>query len=1526
MAHAENTDLVERFEQFYRRYYADEVAALAQNYPRDQRSLYVDFEDLETFDPDLADDVRNKPAQFVEHAEEALRRYDLPVDVDLEHAHVRIRGLRQSTDIRELRSRHVNQLVALSGIVRKSTEVRPKVQVAAFECQRCGTMTRIKQSGGSFRDPHECAGCERQGPFQISFDESEFVDSQQLRIQERPEGLRGGETPESIDVQIEDDVCGRATPGDYVTVTGILHLDQSGDDRDRSPVFDVYMEGLSLEIEDEEFEEMDISDEDRETILELSQSETIYDDIVDSIAPSIYGFELTKLAMALQLFSGVTKHLPDGSRTRGDLHILLIGDPGTGKCVAGDTRVTLADGTTPEIRELVEENLDDPTPVDDGVYDEVDIPVPSLEDDGTIGHRRATKVWKREAPETMYRVRTSDGRDVTVTPSHPLFVQSGCGFEPTVAEALSAGQVVAVGGDSGVRAQPEGTAELAGDGGVTTAGRAGTDRIVDIEPIEPTDEWVYDLEIEETHNYLSNGIVSHNSQLLQYVQNISPRSVYTSGKGSSSAGLTAAAVRDDFGDGGEWSLEAGALVLADRGIAAVDELDKMRCVTGDTLVHLADGEVAPLQDLATDAAREGEIEELDNGRTIRDVDLSVWTMNDAGELVRRPVSAVHEYEAPQELVEVTLSSGEELTSTADHPFFVREAGRRTERSAANLGAGDWVYVPRSIPQATTDGGVRASSSADSTDHTLGTGSTQPGLSPALAAILGYLSGDGNIYQDGDGRPHGIRFTNAEPELLAHFEDVCREEFDAEPSRPESEVREDGVQTVRLYGRDYAEVVLDAGMTLETYERKSFPRGVTRGSPASKAAFVRALADSEGWVDTTSGNLRIASSSYDLLLGTKSLLLEFGIGSQIHERERADGRDLFNLVVTDADALRAFERRVGFTLDRKQEALENVVEGVGGGRTVLDVIPDVGDRLLTLRTALLLNQGECGLQAGTYCDFENGHANLSFDRATDVLRAFEGRRRAALDDLRRLESEQSWAAIDRLVDAYHISQSELANGSSYSQQSVSRLWGRDEELRSHIQDRITTVLQSVAGTDLDQLEDLVRGDVKWRQVEQVETVAPEASNERVTALEATLGSLLDCSPRAAVQTARDILDDDSTPADWGELRATLDRHEISHSSLARSVGVSQSTVTRWLNETTDGREFEAVRRAANQLITRRRAELDEYLEEIESLQSPRVYDLTVEGTHNFVANGMVVHNSEDQSAMHEALEQQSISVSKAGINATLKSRCSLLGAANPTYGRFDQYEPIGEQIDLAPPLISRFDLIFTVTDQPDAEKDRRLAEHIIQTNYAGELNTHREEMATSNISEAEVQKHVEEVAPAIDAELLQKYVAYARRHCFPTMSDEAMDRIREFYVDLRAEGQDEDAPVPVTARKLEALVRLAEASARIRLSDTVTADDADRVIEIVRSCLRDIGVDPETGNFDADVIETGTSKTQRDRKKSITDLVEEIESEHEEGAPVEEVLDRAEENGIERSKAESELEKLTTRGELYKPSNDHVRTI
>ncbi|RLM60141.1 cell division protein, partial [Halorubrum sp. Atlit-9R] len=154
----QNRDLTERFIEFYRNYYREEIGTLAQQYPKEKRSLHIDYDDLYRFDSELADDYITKPGQFQECAEEALRLFDLPADVKLGQAHVRMRNLPEAVDIRNLRVNddHIGTLMSVQGIVRKATDVRPKITEAAFECQRCGTMSYIPQGDGGFQEPHEC--------------------------------------------------------------------------------------------------------------------------------------------------------------------------------------------------------------------------------------------------------------------------------------------------------------------------------------------------------------------------------------------------------------------------------------------------------------------------------------------------------------------------------------------------------------------------------------------------------------------------------------------------------------------------------------------------------------------------------------------------------------------------------------------------------------------------------------------------------------------------------------------------------------------------------------------------------------------------------------------------------------------------------------------------------------------------------------------------------------------------------------------------------------------------------------------------------------------------------------------------------------------------------------------------------------------------------------------------------------------------------------------------------------------------
>ncbi|MDK2974534.1 MAG: replicative helicase Mcm [Methanofollis sp.] len=694
----EVTDVVSDWETFLKRQYNKrERAELAKEFPH-KRSFYIDYRNLEAFGKRglaLADQLIAKPEKVMGDVKDALVRLGVIEEKDRLKIHIRFTNLSHRTEIRDIRSSQINTFVSVEGILRKTTEVRPRVTMAVFKCLECGQLTPpYPQKYGKFQDPFRlCATCQKKTALELVPEKSDFVDAQKLRIQESPEGLRGGEQPQTLDVDVTDDLTGDSAPGDRVIINGVLRSFQRVNAGTKSTLFDIYLECNAIEVAEKEFEEVNISEEDEAAILELSRDPRIYAKIPRSIAPTIYGNDDVKEAIALQLFGGIPKEMPDGSRLRGDIHMLLVGDPGIAK-----------------------------------------------------------------------------------------------------------------------------------------------------------------------------------SQMLRYVVQLSPRGIYTSGKSSTSAGLTATAVKDDFGDG-RWTLEAGALVLADMGMAAVDELDKM-------------------------------------------------------------------------------------------------------------------------------------------------------------------------------------------------------------------------------------------------------------------------------------------------------------------------------------------------------------------------------------------------------------------------------------------------------------------------------------------------------------------------------------------------------------------------------------------------------------------------------------------------------------------------DKEDRSSLHEAMEQQTISVAKAGITATLRSRCALLGAANPKMGRFDEYAPIAEQINMPPSLLSRFDLIFIMTDKPDSARDMAIADHILKAHSVGELLEKRKRVPMEGVTDEYIQRELRPITPDIDPLLFRKYIAYAKRNCFPTITPGAREKLRDYYLSLRNLA-DANKPVPVTARQLEALVRLGEASARVRLSPTIELEDADRVIKIVDTCLRQVAYDAESGSFDIDKWTTGVSKRQRDIIRTVKEIIRDVGGD-DGSANLDQVIEEMIRQGFTKDKIEGTIKMLKNQGEVIEPRPGIIR--
>jgi DNA replication licensing factor MCM4 len=168
----------------------------------------------------------------------------------------------------------------------------------------------------------------------------------------------------------------------------------------------------------------------------------------------------------------------------------------------------------------------------------------------------------------------------------------------------------------------------------------------------------------------------------------------------------------------------------------------------------------------------------------------------------------------------------------------------------------------------------------------------------------------------------------------------------------------------------------------------------------------------------------------------------------------------------------------------------------------------------------------------------------------------------------------------------------------------------------------------------------------------------------------------------------------------------------------------------------------------------------------------------------------------RSILHEVMEQQTVSLAKAGIVCSLNARTSILACANPKESRYNPAMSVVQNIMLPPTLLSRFDLIYLVLDQPDPVTDRRLARHLVGLYF--------EDVESRDNSDL------------IPTDVLQRYIAYARQNIIPKISEEAVETLIESYVDMRKIGQNSNASkkvITATPRQLESLIRLSEASAR-----------------------------------------------------------------------------------------------------------------
>ncbi len=331
----------ERFQDFLRSFQTSTGenkyrGKLAQMAVSGSKSLIVDFEDLLTFDSPLAKELVEKPDEYVPYANKAvwaqMKIEDPEYAEQSKEFFARFQQFPDKTSMRKIGSMQMGKFIVVDGIIVRSSPVKPMVTRAAFKCRRCGEITIVDQAGLLMRGVGLCPHCRTaQASFELLVDRSTFVDYQDVRIQERPEDLPPGQLPRATDVRLIGDIVDLARPGDRVQITAVVRAQQEMVNRGRLRTFDMYLDANYIDVTGKEAEVVEITTEEEKEIREFARDPWLHQKVLRSLAPSIYGYDDIKEAIVCLLFGGVAKHLPDGINIRGDVNILLVGDPGTAK-------------------------------------------------------------------------------------------------------------------------------------------------------------------------------------------------------------------------------------------------------------------------------------------------------------------------------------------------------------------------------------------------------------------------------------------------------------------------------------------------------------------------------------------------------------------------------------------------------------------------------------------------------------------------------------------------------------------------------------------------------------------------------------------------------------------------------------------------------------------------------------------------------------------------------------------------------------------------------------------------------------------------------------------------------------------------------------------------------------------------------------------------------------------------------------------------------------------------------------------
>ena len=1550
----EKEEIIEKFSEFLRdNYYNDMISAISES----AKSITVDFNLLDQFDPELADYLLENPEEVLPLAEESVKQIDLPGEPKLK---IRIFKLPEEKQIRirNVRAEHIGKLISIDGIVRRASEVRPEVSEAIFQCPECGNKLTVIQSERAVKPPFECDKCENRKDFKIV--DQKLFDARWTAVEE-PFEITTGERPSEIMIFLKEDLTSprmrnKTDPGNRIKVVGVLRSLARRLKGSQSRQMEIFVDANSVEALEIEWEELDIRSEDEKKIIEIARDPEIYNKLVGSIAPALYGLEEIKEAIVLQLFSGEVHIQKDKSRVRGDINILLIGDP---SCLVADERVIMSDGTVMKIGEMGSEHLER---IDYSVH---------MGMGQKSGKAKIFHVYKKQP---IMEIVTETGKSIRGTLNQPILIIKNMEKSWKRLDEVGIGDKVQVLPKIACRK----TALIETNWKDPTyyhkswyikVPKFCTEDLAALFGYIIADGWVRERRVEFVINKNEIDILPKIKNIFEKCFDVcvntykhiraSPQVGYYNVDSTHVANLLSFLNEKRVPDliwRSRDSVVASFLRWLYEGDGSV--FSKGR---GRLSVSLKSNNIELLRDVQLLLLRFGIHSRIlweEKGKTVKIKGREVKSSPSGSLMIRRSESVIKFW---KNIGFVSKKKNDKLKQAVEYS---RRHIRRIHKSLTEK----IVQINKLSPQDVFD--IEVPKYHRFVANGIVVHNTAKSVLMKVVSMLiprgRYVSGkgvsvdyddpvvfmeDGIIKTDLIGRVMD-KFYKKNEDGFAKASNILVPSFDPRTLKIEwspvrsvfrHKINEDLIKIKLRTGRevkvtsDHSVFAIESENGIVAKKVDEIKEGdfilipnrlPSNQTPITEINLYEELKkipiEERKYIETDDKYLKSKFSSHKIPIKIKiddkimRLIGYYIADGWLHETKKDSWKIEFELDSSDKKTIKDIKKIV--------HSVFNVKANERKRRDSKSCRISIDDKIIFLLFKYVL-------KVGTSAETKK-IPDIVFNVLSEMQKEF----------IKGLVNGDYGVTISKTLISdllyLFLFNGTIASFGTRKKEGVINFPGH----KSYI-DRDVFELKSPKPMKI--LSNILQNSKLHSRIpiQIFKGFGIDLSKSGYSRISSNAYKLLFSRNRKMIFERLKIMKD-----------------EIDTKTMSRIVGRNVKSTRQYLNSLVkkgfvekniiNSRNVYKISFLGKKFVSA--LDLIEKLKnsdlgfvQVEKVKKEKptqnyVYDFCVDGKENFVAGfgGVCCHNTgagltaavirdeefmggwvleagalvmcnrsliaidefekiekTDQVALHEAMELNTISIAKANIIATLPAQTAILGGGNPKMGRFDPYVPIKEQIDIPETLMTRFDLKFALRDLPDSVADEKIAEHILQARHFQEI----------------------EIKPVIEADLLKKYISYARKKCHPKLSKEAGDTIKSFYVDLRKRTS-EEAPVSITLRQYEALIRLAEAAAKVQLRDTVTKEDAIRAINLMKASLRQFGFDAETGMIDIDRAEGGVSATERSRIRIVLDVIDELEKALGKNIPKEEIVRRAKEQGVDAFSIEKILNELKNKGDIFEPKS------